>query len=80
MRLRNMQIDAAKKIGASSMSRACMICMLMMVGEDIANMRAPNPENSTAKGCVSTDGLIRWLIFLSRIQDWITIGYTFIRR
>jgi hypothetical protein len=54
--------------------------MLMMVGEDIANMRAPNPENSTAKGCVSTDGLIRWLIFLSRIQDWITIGYTFIRR
>jgi hypothetical protein len=41
------------------MGGVCMICMLMIVGEDIPNMRAPNPENSTAKGYVSTDGPIR---------------------
>jgi hypothetical protein len=49
-------------------------------GEDIPNMRAPNPEYSTAKGYVSTDGPIRWPVFLRRIQDWIIIGYTFIGR
>jgi hypothetical protein len=34
-------MDTAKKIGASSMGGVCMICMLMIVGEDIPNMRAP---------------------------------------
>jgi hypothetical protein len=49
-------------------------------GRGYSEYARPNSENSTAKGYVSTDGSIRWPVFLRRIQNWIITGYTFIRR
>jgi hypothetical protein len=74
-------IDGCSKEDRSEQyGRGLHDCRLMIVGEDIPNIRAPDPENSTAKGNVSTDGPIRRPVCLRRIQDWIIISYTFIRR